>query len=44
MITLRQCHDKEEWDDYILENGGHPLQLGVKQKPQMAGQSCAYLL
>lgn len=27
MITLRQCHDKEEWDDYILENGGHPLQL-----------------
>ncbi len=27
MITLRQCQDKQEWDDYVLENGGHPLQL-----------------
>lgn len=27
MIELRVCSDKEEWDDYVLENGGHPLQL-----------------
>lgn len=27
MITLKRCQDKEKWDDYILENGGHPLQL-----------------
>ncbi len=24
---LRICGDKEEWDDYVLEHGGHPLQL-----------------
>lgn len=27
MKMLRRCQDKQEWDDYILENGGHPLQL-----------------
>lgn len=27
MTTLKQSQDKQEWDDYILENGGHPLQL-----------------
>jgi len=27
MTALKQCQDKREWDDYILENGGHPLQL-----------------
>ena len=27
MISLRTCDDKEEWDDFVLENGGHPLQL-----------------
>lgn len=27
MMTLKQCQDKDEWDDYILENGGHPFQL-----------------
>lgn len=27
MKTLRQCTDRQEWDDYILDNGGHPLQL-----------------
>lgn len=27
MNTLRQCSDKQEWDDYVLDNGGHPLQL-----------------
>lgn len=27
MTKLTLCHDKREWDDYILENGGHPLQL-----------------
>jgi peptidoglycan pentaglycine glycine transferase (the first glycine) len=27
MTTLRQCQDKQQWDDYVLEYGGHPLQL-----------------
>lgn len=27
MIELQRCSDKEQWDDYILDNGGHPLQL-----------------
>ncbi len=27
MISLRACTDREEWDDYVLESGGHPLQL-----------------
>lgn len=27
MIELQRCTDKEQWDDYILGHGGHPLQL-----------------
>lgn len=27
MIELQRCTDKEQWDEYILENNGHPLQL-----------------
>lgn len=27
MISLQACENREEWDDYVLENGGHPLQL-----------------
>lgn len=27
MISLQQCESREEWDDYVLEHGGHPLQL-----------------
>jgi len=27
MSKLMQCQSKAEWDDYVLENGGHPLQL-----------------
>lgn len=27
MIELQRCSDKEQWDDYVLDNGGHPLQL-----------------
>ncbi len=27
MISLQACTDREEWDEYVLENGGHPLQL-----------------
>lgn len=27
MIELQRCSDKEQWDDYVLEHGGHPLQL-----------------
>ena len=27
MIELLRCTNKEEWDDFVLDNGGHPLQL-----------------
>lgn len=27
MIELQRCTDKEQWDEYILNHGGHPLQL-----------------
>jgi peptidoglycan pentaglycine glycine transferase (the first glycine) len=27
MIELQRCTDKDLWDDYLLDNGGHPLQL-----------------
>lgn len=27
MIELQRCNDKARWDDTILGNGGHPLQL-----------------
>ena len=27
MIELQKCGDREQWDEYVLENGGHPLQL-----------------
>lgn len=27
MIELVLCHDSEQWNDFILDNGGHPLQL-----------------
>lgn len=27
MISLRRCTDREEWDEYIVDYGGHPLQL-----------------
>ncbi|OJU88113.1 hypothetical protein BGO17_04030 [Candidatus Saccharibacteria bacterium 49-20] len=27
MIELQRCSDKEQWDEYVLELGGHPLQL-----------------
>lgn len=27
MIELQRCNDKDQWDEFILENGGHPLQL-----------------
>ncbi len=27
MIELQRCSDKELWDEYVLEHGGHPLQL-----------------
>ena len=26
-MMLKRCQNKNEWDDYILEHGGHPLQL-----------------
>jgi len=27
MIEIQRCIDAEQWDDYILEHQGHPLQL-----------------
>lgn len=27
MIELQRCTDKTQWDEYVLEHGGHPLQL-----------------
>ena len=27
MIELQKCGNKEQWDEYQLENAGHPLQL-----------------
>ena len=27
MLELQRCTSKEQWDNYILENGGHPFQL-----------------
>ncbi len=27
MIGIQKCTDREQWDDYVLEAGGHPLQL-----------------
>jgi peptidoglycan pentaglycine glycine transferase (the first glycine) len=27
MIEIQKCADKEQWDEYVLENNGHPLQL-----------------
>jgi peptidoglycan pentaglycine glycine transferase (the first glycine) len=27
MISVESCEEKSTWDDYILDNGGHPLQL-----------------
>ena len=27
MITVEVCEQKQEWDEYVLEAGGHPLQL-----------------
>lgn len=27
MISLQVCENREEWDNYVIENDGHPLQL-----------------
>lgn len=27
MITLKLTHDKDIWDEFVLDNNGHPLQL-----------------
>lgn len=27
MISIRQCTHREEWDDYVIDHNGHPLQL-----------------
>ena len=27
MIDIQRCSEKDQWDEYVLENDGHPLQL-----------------
>lgn len=27
MLELQRCTDKQQWDEYVLDSGGHPLQL-----------------
>ena len=27
MITIKECNDQSKWDEYVLYNNGHPLQL-----------------
>lgn len=27
MISVERCNEQAKWDDYVLDNGGHPLQL-----------------
>jgi lipid II:glycine glycyltransferase (peptidoglycan interpeptide bridge formation enzyme) len=27
MIEIQRCSDKEKWDDYVIDEDGHPLQL-----------------
>lgn len=27
MIEIQKCNDKDQWDEYVLEHEGHPLQL-----------------
>jgi len=27
MIEIQKCGDREQWDEFVLENDGHPLQL-----------------
>ena len=27
MIELQRCNEKLQWDDFIVESNGHPLQL-----------------
>lgn len=45
MIELQRCTDQQVWDDYVLENGGHPLQLwGWGQLKSAHGWSADRLL
>lgn len=27
MVSLQTCENREKWDEYVIDNGGHPLQL-----------------
>ena len=47
MIEIQRCNDSEQWDEYVLEHDGHPLQLwGWGQVKAMHGWTaervCAY--
>jgi len=44
MTTLKLCQDKQEWDDYVLEHGGHPLQLWGWGDIKATGNWSAYRL
>jgi len=41
MISLEICESREVWDDFILDNSGHPLQLwGWGQVKESHGWTC----
>jgi peptidoglycan pentaglycine glycine transferase (the first glycine) len=45
MIELQRCTDQQIWDEFVLENGGHPLQLwGWGQLKMAHGWSADRLL
>lgn len=45
MIEIQKCGDAEQWDEYVLEHGGHPLQLwGWGQVKSAHGWSAERLL
>lgn len=45
MINLEHCENREVWDEFVMDNGGHPLQLwGWGQVKETNGWTCDRLL
>lgn len=45
MSIIKKCSDKSEWDEYVLDKGGHPLQLwGWGESKSKHGWSAERLL
>lgn len=41
MLEISQCEDKNKWDEFIINSGGHPLQLwGWGQLKESHGWKC----